>query len=129
MISWDELVFALTELGKLENGAGSEIEFEYNGKAYFIITYKNGVEVSCMPDPSNWSNYSTKRYTTLDELGRATDFGFQIAEVWDHIDYLECKPDFNDIGLEDILKAYQMALRDNKTKRKRGSESGKEENV
>lgn len=63
-----------------------------------------------MPYLYNWGIYSSKRYTTIDELGQVTDFGFRLAEVWNDIEYLVCKPDFDDVDLEMILEACLEAL-------------------
>lgn len=119
MISWEELVYDLTELGKLENGFGSEIEFEYMGKEYGIVVYREFVEFSCTP----WEIDASKQYATLDELGQATDFGFKLAEVWNDIEYLVCKPDFDEEGLELILKAYREALEKRHKKKERRSQA------
>lgn len=124
MISWEELVCDLTELGKLENGSGAEIEFEYMGKEYGIVVYRECVEFSCEP----WGDDTSKQYASLDELGQATDFGFRLAEVWKDVEYPVCKPDFEEEGLELILKAYREAL-EKRHKRRREDQNERMDNV
>lgn len=115
MISWEELVHCLTELEKLENGFGSEIEFQYAGKYYYIISYRNYKEFSCQPDIHITNDYSTHCYADYEELGLATDFGFRLIDVWSEIEELVCKPDFDECGLDVVLDGYKAALKARKT--------------
>lgn len=105
MITWDELVYDLNELCKLENGGGAEIEFEYAGAEYIIVCYKDWCSLAATKE------YGVeKAYRSLDELGDSQDFGFQLSEVWDQISFLECRPDFESFHLQEIMDAYRAAL-------------------
>lgn len=104
MITWDELVYDLTELCKLKNGGGAEIEFEYAGAEYIIVCYKDWCSLATTKEHG-----VEKVYRSLDVLGGSQDFGFRLREVWDRISYLECRPDFESFYLQEILDAYRAA--------------------
>ena len=108
MITWDELVYDLNELNKLENGGGSEIEFEYNGIEYGIVCYKDWCSLAIITRGQPGA-YEEKEYGSIEELGAANDFGFCLKDVWGQLDYPLCKPDFEDCGLQAILDAYKAA--------------------
>ena len=40
MISWKKLCYSLNAMSKLPNGGGCEVEFDYRGKEYIIVTGK-----------------------------------------------------------------------------------------
>jgi len=107
MITWDELVFDLNELNKLENGGGSEIEFEYNGAEYVIVCYK---DYCTLAEIYQIGEYEEKIYGSIEELGAANDFGFCIKDVWEQIEFPLIKPDFDEYGLQIILDGYKAAL-------------------
>ena len=109
MITWDELVYDLNELCKLENGGGAEIEFEYAGAAYFIVCYKNWCSLATTKRGKDEQQGTEKVYHSLDELGASQDFGFRLSEVWNKVEHLECKPDFESFYLQEILDAYRAA--------------------
>lgn len=107
MITWDELVYDLNELNKLENGSGSEIEFEYNGAEYVIVCYK---EFCSFAKLYKIGECEEKIYGSMEELGAANDFGFCLKDVWEKIEYPLIKPDFDEFGLQMILDVYKAAL-------------------
>ena len=111
MITWDELVYDLNELCKLENGGGAEIEFEYAGEEYCIVVYRDWCSLAATKEHG-----VEKTYRSLGELGASQDFDFQLSEVWDQISYYECRPDFESFHLQEILDAYRAAW----NKRKKG---------
>ena len=108
MITWDELVYDLNELCKLENGGGSEIEFEYNGNEYVIVCYKNECSFALIIDPYA-EKYVEKIYGSMEALGASNDFGFCLKDVWEKIEFPLIKPDFDEVGLQVILDAYKEA--------------------
>jgi len=122
VITWDELVYNLTELCKLENGGGAEIEFEYAGAEYIIICYKDWCSLAAIKDNGGNQPGPEKKYGSLDELGAAQDFGFRLHDVWDQVQYLECRPDFDSFYLQEILDAYREAW--NERNRGRASQNG-----
>lgn len=108
MITWDELVYDLNELNKLENGGGSEIEFKYNGMEYGIVCYKDW----CSFAPITYDQtekYEEKTYGSIEKLGESKDFGFCLRDVWEKIEYPIIKPNFDEFGLQVILDAYKAA--------------------
>ncbi len=116
MITWDELVYDLNELNKLENGGGSEIEFKYNGIAYGIVCYKD----RCSFAPTTYwdtEKYEERIYGSIEELGASKDFGFCLKDVWEEIEIPLIKPDFDEHGLQVILDAYKAAW--NKRRRRK----------
>ena len=115
MITWNNLVYSLNELSKLPNGNGSEIEFDFRGKSYIIIHYKDKCSFSELKkstsyDPLEWE-WEEKIYNSLEELGQAKDFGFSLRKQWKNIENLICKPDFDDVSLNTILDAYRDAIK------------------
>lgn len=106
MITWDELVYDLNELNKLENGGGAEIEFEYNGIEYGIVCYK---DYCTLAEIYQIGEFKEKTYCSIEELGAANDFGFCLKDVWEEIEYPLIKPDFDEFGLQLILDEYKAA--------------------
>ena len=114
MISWDELVYDLNELCKLENGGGAEIEFEYAGEEYCIVVYRDWCSLAAIKRQENGQPGIEKTYRSLNELGSSQDFGFRLSEVWDQVSYYECRPDFEAFYLEEVLEAYRKAWENRK---------------
>jgi len=120
MISWKHLIYCIKELEKLENGGGSEIEFEFKGVSYGITSYRDSCEISRFPD-INYDyglnkivikrEYPTYTYSSLRKLGEAKDIGFSVKKEWNNIESLVCKPDFEETPLVDILDSYKKALK------------------
>lgn len=111
MISWNTLCYDLSALSKLQNGGGSEIEFELYGKRYMIIHYRNEVTLTYYPaDFEINNNYVERSYASMDELGQAKDFGFRLKDEWKNISNLACEPRFDEFSLNEILEGYKKAL-------------------
>ena len=81
MISWNTLCYNLTALAELPNGGGAEIEFCLNGKQYFIVHYRQAVTLTYSPDGFDVNGNSVEyRYSSMEELGAARDFGFTLKD-------------------------------------------------
>ena len=110
MISWNTLCYNLTALAELPNGGGAEIEFCLNGKQYFIVRYRQAVTLTYTPDGFDVNGNSVEyRYSSMEELGAARDFGFTLKDEWNNVTDYVCRPSFDDFTLDEILEGYKKA--------------------
>ncbi len=117
MISWKQLVENIEKLEELPNGKGTEIEFSYKGVEYGIVSYGSSCDIMKCSDVyydgihALYSEEIAYSYSTLTELGRATDIGFSVEEAWDLFEDISVKPDFENYTLEEVLRSYVEALK------------------
>ncbi len=101
MKSWEYIIKCIEKLETLSNGSGSEIEFEYNGDEYGIVSYGDHCEFM----KEGVSEYKT--FATLEELGKSDCFGFKLEEVWVDLKELAIRPDFLNDEFELIYQSYE----------------------
>lgn len=120
MISWNNLVSCIEKLEELPNGGGSEIEFTYQGVEYGIVSYRGPCELGTIPEAhfdghtTVYSEEISYTYSSLTELGRATDFGFSVEKCWPDFEGVVIKPDFDYFTFEDIYASYEAACKGKK---------------
>ncbi len=121
MISWNTLVSCVQKLEELPNGGGSEIEFTYQGVEFSIVSYRGSCKLEKIPDSyfdGNAMVYSEDvcyTYSSLTELGKATDFGFSVEQCWPEFEAVCIRPDFDYFTFEEIYASYESAYKSKKT--------------
>ncbi len=120
MISWNNLVTCIQKLEELPNGGGSEIEFTYHGVEYGIVSYRDFCDLERIPDPHDNENATDSEepyytYSSLTELGKATDIGFSVEQCWPKFEGVCIRPDFDYYTFEEIYKSYESAYKNKKT--------------
>ncbi len=104
MKSWKYIKECIEKLETLNNGSGSEIEFEYNGNEYGIVSYGDHCEF--MKEGVS----GAKTFETLEELGKSDCYGFKLEEVWNDLEELAIRPDFLNDDFELIYESYKKVV-------------------
>ena len=123
MISWNNLVTCIQKLEELPNGGGSEIEFTYQGTEYGIVSYRDFCDLERIPDshfdgkPIDFDENTIDSeepyftYSSLTELGKATDIGFSVEQCWLEFENVCIRPDFDYFTFEEIYESYESAYK------------------
>ena len=113
------MVTCIQRLEELPNGGGSEIEFTYQGAEYGIVSYRDFCDLERIPDshfdgkPIDFdentidSEMPYYTYSSLTELGKATDIGFSVEQCWPEFENVCIRPDFDYFTFEEIYESYE----------------------